>query len=195
MKIYSGKFKKPDVLKLQREISYADSPHMNQRHKEHFKAGLYTLVFVKDGGKILLLKRLKEPNAGKYNGVGGKVEPTEGILECALRETKEETGLNCLSLQLKLVLRFVEERGLDYCVFAYLCDDFTGILQECEEGALEWVDKPLEKELVENIPVFLPYLLEQNTIGDFHFLYAEDGSINYSFSLNDGRQGRGEISQ
>jgi 8-oxo-dGTP diphosphatase len=57
---------------------------------------------VKDG-RILLLKRKKPPYAGHWGMVGGKIEHGEHIEDAALRETKEETGIDA---------RFVELRGI-----------------------------------------------------------------------------------
>ncbi len=38
---------------------------------------LFTLCFCLAGDKVLMLQRAKEPNLGKWNGVGGKIEPGE----------------------------------------------------------------------------------------------------------------------
>ena len=55
----------------------------------HLSAG--ALVF--SGNKILSIKRLKEPFMGKWSVVGGHVEEKELPNEAAVREVKEETGL------------------------------------------------------------------------------------------------------
>lgn len=44
-------------------------------------------------GKVLLIKRGKTPGKGLYALPGGFVNQNETLLECALRELKEETGL------------------------------------------------------------------------------------------------------
>ncbi|CAI5757619.1 unnamed protein product [Candida verbasci] len=56
----------------------------------------YTLGFIrcKTNNKILLLNRNKSPWMGRWNGVGGKLNPQESALQCIIRETEEETGLN-----------------------------------------------------------------------------------------------------
>jgi 8-oxo-dGTP diphosphatase len=45
------------------------------------------------GGKIVLVKRGKEPYRGLWALPGGGIEPGETNEEAALREAKEETGL------------------------------------------------------------------------------------------------------
>ena len=52
----------------------------------------YTLCFLTRGADILMLLRDKPPNAGLWNGVGGRIEAGESPLESCLREVHEETG-------------------------------------------------------------------------------------------------------
>ena len=56
----------------------------------------YVLGFAFDdtGEKVVLIKKTKPAwQAGRYNGVGGKVEPFEGYMDAMAREFREETGL------------------------------------------------------------------------------------------------------
>ncbi len=49
---------------------------------------------VTDGaGRVLLVKRGKEPQKGRWSVPGGSVEPCESLEEAAARECLEETGL------------------------------------------------------------------------------------------------------
>jgi 8-oxo-dGTP diphosphatase len=51
-------------------------------------------VFLTDHhGRILLGRRAKEPNRGKWVLPGGKIQPFESIADAARREVFEETGL------------------------------------------------------------------------------------------------------
>ncbi len=49
-------------------------------------------ILVEDG-KILLIKRAKEPDLGKWALPGGRIEEDETAEECLEREFREETGL------------------------------------------------------------------------------------------------------
>src|SRR3954468_4656922 len=54
-----------------------------------------TLVFLRHGDDVLLLKGAptKRLWAGRYNGLGGHVEPGETIAAAALREVREEARI------------------------------------------------------------------------------------------------------
>ncbi|MEO1370466.1 MAG: NUDIX domain-containing protein, partial [Acidobacteriota bacterium] len=45
-----------------------------------------TLVFVIDGGRILLIRKKRGLGAGKVNGPGGRLEAGETPVQCAVRE-------------------------------------------------------------------------------------------------------------
>ncbi|MEM9080063.1 MAG: 8-oxo-dGTP diphosphatase [Verrucomicrobiota bacterium] len=49
-----------------------------------------TLMFVRVGDEVLLIEKQRGIGAGKINGPGGKIDPGETPLECAIRETQEE---------------------------------------------------------------------------------------------------------
>lgn len=50
-------------------------------------------VVVRQGNTLLLARRAKDPNRGKWIFPGGKIEPFESIQQAAEREILEETGL------------------------------------------------------------------------------------------------------
>lgn len=56
----------------------------------------FMLVFSEDLSEVVLLTKKKGPAflLGKLTGIGGKLEPGEDALTAAIREMKEETGLD-----------------------------------------------------------------------------------------------------
>ena len=103
-----------------------------------------TLVYIEQDERLLMLHRVrkeKDVNAGKWIGIGGKIEPGETPEECMLRETKEETGLTLLRWAARGVVDFRsgdwEER-----MHLFTADRFEGTLApDCDEGELAWVEK------------------------------------------------------
>lgn len=50
-------------------------------------------AFILRNGYLLLIQRLRAPEAGCWGLPGGRVEPFEGLTEAVRREIREETGL------------------------------------------------------------------------------------------------------
>src|SRR5919112_141692 len=60
-------------------------------------------VFSPDGRRVLLIHRNTRPDDqhyGKYNGLGGKLEPDEDVVAGMRREIAEEAGITCDGLEL-----------------------------------------------------------------------------------------------
>ncbi|KAI5950308.1 hypothetical protein CANMA_005363, partial [Candida margitis] len=66
----------------------------------------FTLGFIRcrENNKVLMLNRNKAPWMGKWNGVGGKINPNETPLDCIIREAQEETGLMLSQFQPRGIL-------------------------------------------------------------------------------------------
>lgn len=123
-----------------------------------------TLCFVTHGQHILLLKR--SPNTrifpNKYNGLGGHIERNEDARSGAIREIREESGLEVKNVRLRGVIHIDASpsytSGILLVVFTAeaLSREFTN----SSEGTLEWVDlaQVYEKDLVEDLPILLPRL-------------------------------------
>ena len=58
------------------------------------------IVFNKGKDAALFCKRQKDPYKGRYNFVGGKVEPGEASEDAAYRELQEETGITRRNIRL-----------------------------------------------------------------------------------------------
>jgi 8-oxo-dGTP diphosphatase len=66
-----------------------------------------TLLFLLREDEVLLGWKKRGFGAGRYNGVGGKVEPSETLEEAAIRECREEIGVTPLELTTVAELEFL----------------------------------------------------------------------------------------
>lgn len=64
------------------------------------------MVYDKTGEELLFCKRLSDPYKGKYNLVGGKIEPGEDGFAAAYRELEEETGISGAQITLYHMMDF-----------------------------------------------------------------------------------------
>ena len=125
---------------------------------------LATLCYVRQDGKTLMIHRVKKQadmHKGKWNGLGGKLEPGETPEECARREIREESGLDVEQLTLKGFLTFPQfSAGEDWYAFVFTAQGVKGSLIESPEGDLAWIDDQclLELELWEGDRYFIPWL-------------------------------------
>ena len=86
-------------------------------------------------GKVLLVRRGKEPYQGRYALPGGFVEYGESAPDCAVREVKEETGLDTEVLRLVGVY---SEMGRDprghFVTLLYLMSEIGGELKAGDDA-------------------------------------------------------------
>lgn len=105
---------------------------------------LTTLCYIENNNKYLMLHRTKKEhdfNKDKWIGVGGKFEPDETPEECLLREVREETGLTLLSYRLRGIITFLSDKYETEYMYLYTADKYEGVLADCDEGELVWVEK------------------------------------------------------
>jgi len=98
-----------------------------------------SVLLVRDG-KLLLGERCNVSAAGMYSTPGGRIEQSEDMLQCAIRETYEETGLALCRASLTILgarehFRF----GQHYIMFYVRCRAFDGEpLNREPEKCVEW---------------------------------------------------------
>ncbi len=145
---------------------------------------LATLCYVKQEGQTLMVHRIKKANdmhMGKWNGLGGKLEPGETPEECALREIFEESGLSVRNPQLKGFITFPAFDDFeDWYVFVYVVTDFEGDLIDSPEGNLQWVNNSdlTSLNLWDGDAIFLSWL-DRRGIFSAKFIYKDGRLISH----------------
>ncbi len=145
-----------------------------------------TLCYLRKNGKTLMLHRVKKANdmhEGKWNGLGGKMEEGETPEECAIREVKEECGLNVKNPTLKGLLTFpFFSKGESWYVYLFLINEFDGELIESNEGDLEWIDdkKLFDLNLWDGDRIFIKWL-DQPGFFSGKFLYKDGSLVEHNF--------------
>jgi len=115
-----------------------------------------TLVFIRNGnGELLLLKRARAPNLGKWSPVGGKLDFSigESPFECAIRETLEETGMKIDEKDLRL-FAYISEKNYEgsghWLMFLFDClAPLNDLPTDGPEGTFAWFDR----EDVDNLTI------------------------------------------
>ena len=79
-----------------------------------------------------------------WSWLGGHADNEQDLLQVAVREVKEETGLTLTSWRFRGLVTFRSTRGpvedMEYMCL-YTADGFEGEMADCNEGTLEWVKK------------------------------------------------------
>jgi 8-oxo-dGTP diphosphatase len=120
-------------------------------------------VLSPDHKRVLMIHRnarADDQHLGKYNGLGGKLDPHEDVLDGMRREIREEAGIECTELTLRGTLNWpgFGTAGEDWFGFIFLVTRFEGVpLERNPEGTLEWIDI----ERLDELPMWE---------GDRHFL-------------------------
>jgi ADP-ribose pyrophosphatase YjhB (NUDIX family) len=79
-----------------------------------------------ENGKVLLIKRGNEPNKGLWSIPGGLVKLGESPEEAAIREFKEETGLNAIIEKLLGIFNIVIKDNEGKIKYHYIVVDYLG---------------------------------------------------------------------
>lgn len=146
---------------------------------------IVTLCFIKCKNKILMINRNKPPFMGMWNALGGHVEENETPLEGALREIKEEGGLNLTSATLYSISTWNYDDDLIYVYLTNLNDDFPleNYPQKIDEGIIDfkdidWIINPQNYGTIDDLTIFLKDI-KNNQKHNYHLIYQESKLIDY----------------
>ena len=122
------------------------------------------MVQDKSTGKVLVQERVKN-----WCGIafpGGHLEPGESIYDSAIREIKEETGLDIKNLKPCGFMHWYNNKTEDrYFTFYFRTQEYSGdLLESTDEGRVFWADiEDLPNmPLAENFKVYLEMFLNDD---------------------------------
>lgn len=146
-------------------------------------------VLSPDHRQVLMIHRnarADDQHLGKYNGLGGKMEPEEDIATCMQREIHEEAGIVCESMRLRGTLNWpgFGPNGEDWLGFIFLIERYSGEpYTRNPEGTLEWVprEKLLALPMWEGDRHFLPLVFDADP-RPFHGVMPYAGGRPQSWS-------------
>ncbi|NUM25202.1 MAG: 8-oxo-dGTP diphosphatase [Candidatus Buchananbacteria bacterium] len=101
-----------------------------------------TLSFlIRNNSELLLTLKKRGFGQGKWNTPGGKVEAGESAEASAIREIKEEVGIDVMSIKNLGFIEFVwpaEKSEYNTRCFIFLATDFSGEAKESDECRPGW---------------------------------------------------------
>lgn len=128
----------------------------------------YVVVFAYDKKYpervLLVLKDRPTWMVGCLNLLGGKVEKDEHELDAALRELKEESGLELKSSkkqQIKLMGAIITDASIIYCISIPVDSKFPIVPRsgETEKSAwYDWSEIKIDKRLMPNLRCLIPLM-------------------------------------
>ena len=138
------------------------------------------LTYVIDGSRVLMIEKKTGLGAGYINAPGGHIEIEETKAEAAIRETKEETGLDVSDLEERGVLRFQFKDGLRMLGYVFFTSSFSGeLIEETEETKPFWTDiSTLDySRMWEDDRLWLPMALEGRKF-DGRFIFDDKAMLD-----------------
>jgi 8-oxo-dGTP diphosphatase len=144
-----------------------------------------TLVFVVRGAELLLMRKKRGLGAGKINGPGGRLEPGETALECAVREVQEELCITPRALRYVGDNAFHFVDGYSIHVSVYVTDAFDGTPTETDEGAPLWfpLDAIPYDEMWEDDRIWLPLALAEQPF-TARWIFDGDRMLDYELETS-----------
>ncbi|PIE32920.1 MAG: 7,8-dihydro-8-oxoguanine triphosphatase [Ilumatobacter coccineus] len=109
--------------------------------------GCLAYVWDRSTDRVLMVHRIArdhDDHFGLYNGLGGKLEAGETIIDNLRRELSEEAEIQLTSYELRGTIAWpgFGPNGEDWLGFIFLVDGWTGeIPSSNDEGDLVWVDR------------------------------------------------------
>lgn len=143
-----------------------------------------TLIFVQREGEILLIRKKRGLGAGKINGPGGRLDPGESAMDCAIREIAEELHVTVRELEHsgRLFFQFVDGYSLEADVYRTFV--FDGEACETDEAEPLWtpVDSIPYDQMWADDYLWFPHLLAGRFFQG-RFIFEADAMLDYRLEV------------
>jgi 8-oxo-dGTP diphosphatase len=121
-------------------------------------------IFNSAGNEVLLIhKNNPDWQKGKVNGIGGKIEIGESSVECIIRETKEETGLDTNNEDWIHFGQIINGDKSTSQLFYYIYPGVTSDATTQEDEEIEWFAvNNLPNNIMSNLSWLIPLALDKH---------------------------------
>jgi mutator protein MutT len=146
------------------------------------------LLYLVKGDQVLLAMKKRGHGAGRYNGVGGKLDPDESVEQCLVRESQEEIGVIPEKFEKMAYITFdlymKGERVFEH-VYLFTSSKWTGKPTESEEVAPRWfdIDKLPFDKMWPNDVHFLQQILEGKKLTGHFKLDKNDLVLSHNIKI------------
>lgn len=168
----------PPAVPIPRRIDAIDWPSWRPTDRA-------TLLFVQRPGEILLIRKKRGLGAGKINGPGGRLDPGETAMACAVREIAEELHVTALEPlhSGRLFFQFVDGYALEVDVYRTFA--FAGEACETDEAEPLWTPTdaiPFDQMWADD-HLWFPHLLAGRFFQG-RFIFEGDAVVDYHLEVS-----------
>lgn len=147
-----------------------------------FNAFIVASALIKHDGRILLLEE-DRLNQRMLNAPGGRVKPGETPMETAVREVREETGIEARLHTLVAVIQGTWSDGGLFAKFVFEGEKIGGEERAEKTATTHWLaPEQIVDPLQRPVPILgvdeamlLEYVTNKKEVTPFFYRYAEDG--------------------
>ena len=123
-------------------------------------------VVVVESGRVLMVRRKFEPRAGDWTLPAGFVEYDEHVEACAVRETREETGLRVELTRLFGAYMAMDDPRVQVVLLLYLARQVGGELAAGDDAS------EVEFFPLDSLPARIAFKAHEQALADVRRMYA-----------------------
>lgn len=144
------------------------------------------LGFIVEDGMILLINKKTGLGAGKVNGPGGRIEPSETPEQAVVRELIEEVKITPVNPVLRGELSFIFTHGYSIRAHVFFASEFTGESGPTAEAEPFWcpVDSIPWAKMWEDDKHWLPHAIAGKYING-KFIFSGEKMLSKSVEVSD----------